>query len=174
MQPGLDFTNAVHAALSQSDAVFAVIGPRWLTAADVNGEPRIADENDYVRSELVAALSRMGRVIPVLVGGAAMPAAARLPDDLKKLALLQAVTLRDESWHRDVEGLIHALGGDQRPAKSWRRLITAVLFAGLVTAGAVGLMILNRDGGDQASITTSGPSNGAGPSTTFDPFRVLP
>ena len=45
VQPGQDFTDAVDAALSRSDAALAVIGPRWLTAAGVDGEPRLADES---------------------------------------------------------------------------------------------------------------------------------
>ena len=69
VQPGQDFTDAVDAALSRSDATLAVIGPRWLTAAGVDGAPRLADESDYVRSELVAALASTPSVIPVLVGG---------------------------------------------------------------------------------------------------------
>jgi hypothetical protein len=56
-----------------------------------------------------------------------MPTAARLPDELKPLALLQAVTLRDESWHRDVDDLIRALGGDQLRARPKRWPIAAVL-----------------------------------------------
>ena len=166
VQPGQDFTDAVDAALSRSDATLAVIGPRWLTAAGVDGEPRLADESDYVRSELVAALASTPSVIPVLVGGAAMPTAARLPDELKPLALLQAVTLRDESWHRDVDDLIRALGGDRLRARPKRWLIAAVLLGGLVAAGAIALMLLNRDGGGQSSSTTA-PSNTAGPSTTL-------
>jgi hypothetical protein len=166
VQPGQDFTDAVDAALSRSDATLAVIRPRWLTAAGVDGEPRLADESDYVRSELVAALASTPSVIPVLVGGAAMPTAARLPDELKPLALLQAVTLRDESWHRDVDDLIRALGGDRLRARPKRWLIAAVLLGGLVAAGAIALMLLNRDGGGQSSSTTA-PSNTAGPSTTL-------
>src|SRR3954453_4087211 len=99
--PGQDFTDAVKVALGRSDAVLAVIGPRWLTALDDEGQPRLADENDYVRAELVAALAHAPLVIPVLVGGATVPAIARLPEDLRALALLNAVTLRDESWQRE-------------------------------------------------------------------------
>jgi hypothetical protein len=76
VQPGQDFTDAVDAALTRSDATLVVIRPRWLTAAGVDGEPRLADESDYVRSELVAALASTPSVIPVLVGVAAMPTAA--------------------------------------------------------------------------------------------------
>ena len=166
VQPGQNFTDAVDAALSRSDATLAVIGPRWLTAAGVDGAPRLADESDYVRSELVAALASTTSVIPVLVGGAAMPTAARLPDELKPLALLQAVTLRDESWRRDVDDLIRALGGDRLRARPKRWLIAAVLLGGLVAAGAIALMLLNRDGAGQSSSTTA-PSNTAGPSTTL-------
>jgi hypothetical protein len=172
VQPGQDFTDAVDTALRRSDATLAVIGPQWLTAAGADGEPRLADETDYVRSELVAALATTPSVIPVLVGGAAMPTPARLPDELKPLALLQAVTLRDESWHRDVDDLIHTLGGDRLRARPQRWLIAAVVLGGLVAAGAIALMLLNHDGGGQSSSTTA-PSNTAGPSTTLSRDAVL-
>jgi hypothetical protein len=61
VQPGQDFTDAVDAALSRSDAALAVIGPQWLTAAGIDGESRLAARNDYVRSELVTALAHTRR-----------------------------------------------------------------------------------------------------------------
>ena len=173
MQPGQDFTDAVDAALSHADAVLAVIGPHWLTAAGADGVPRLANEDDYVRSELVAALSRTGPVIPVLVGGAVMPTEAQLPDDLKRLALLQAVTLRDESWHRDVEQLMTALGGDRPRARTRRWVIAAVVIGALLVAGGTALF-LGGAGEPQSSSTTVGPSSQAESSTVFDPESVLP
>jgi hypothetical protein len=51
-------------------------------------------------------------VVPVLVGGAALPAASELPDDLKGLVRRQAVVLHDETWHQDVNGLVGSLRGE--------------------------------------------------------------
>ena len=137
--PGQDFTAAIDRALDDCDAVLAVIGPGWLTAATPQGAPRLFDADDYVRLELARALDRNVRVVPVLVGGAALPAASELPDDLKGLVRRQAVVLHDETWHQDVNGLVGSLRGEpavpttRRP----RWLVTgAAVAAVLVALGA--------------------------------------
>jgi hypothetical protein len=91
--PGQDFTAAIDRALDDCDAVLAVIGPGWRTAATPQGAPRLFDADDYVRLELARALDRNVRVVPVLVGGAALPAASELPDDLKGLSGWREVLL---------------------------------------------------------------------------------
>jgi hypothetical protein len=85
IRPGQDFSTAIDDALEQSDVVLAVIGPRWLTAASPEGAARLLEPDDYVRAELAAALARSNNVVPVLVGGAVMPSARELPDELKRL-----------------------------------------------------------------------------------------
>ena len=168
VHPGQDFTDAVDVALGHSDVVLAVIGPHWLTAAGADGNPRISEEHDYVRAELVGALAHARLVIPVLVGGATVPAEARLPEDLKPLALLQAVSLRDESWYRDVDSLINALGSDRLRSTPRRWLIAAaVVVSGTVVAGVITLGRLNRDADSQPSTATSTTTPSS--STSFDP-----
>jgi hypothetical protein len=135
--PGQDFTAAIDRALDDCDAVLAVIGPGWLTAASSQGTPRLFEAGDYVRLELARALKRNVRVVPVLVGGAALPAAADLPDELQGLVQRQAVALHDETWHQDVEGLVRSLRGEPAvPAKrSRRRLVAGAVAAALVVSG---------------------------------------
>ena len=67
IEPGEDFAEVISDAVS-SCAVLAVIGDRWLAAADEDGR-RLDDPGDFVRLEIEAALTRGVRVIPVLVGG---------------------------------------------------------------------------------------------------------
>ena len=173
VRPGRDFTDAVDDALGHSDTALAVIGPHWLNAAAPDGHRRLTDEDDYVRSELRAALARPGLLVPVLVGGASMPAATRFPDDLRPLALLQAVTLRDETWHADVDGLMRAVGGDPPSPRSRRWLAALAVVGGLLAAGAVVVALLNRDAGGEASGTTLSPST-LGPPTSLDPTSKKP
>lgn len=173
VRPGQDFTDAVDDALGHSDAALAVIGPHWLSATGPDGALRLAEQDDYVRSELRAALARPGLLIPVLVGGASMPAAAQLPDDLKPLALLQAVTLRDETWHADVDGLMRAVGGDPPAPRSRRWLVVLAAVGGVLAAGAIVMALLNRDAGSASSATTLGPTT-LGPSTTRDRESLAP
>jgi hypothetical protein len=110
--PGQDFMAAIDRALDDCDAVLAVIGPSWLTAATPQGAPRLHEAGDYVRLELSRALNRNVRVIPVLIGSASLPAATELPNELQGLVRRQAVVLHDETWHQDVNGLVGSLRGE--------------------------------------------------------------
>jgi hypothetical protein len=79
---GQDFIVAVRQQINRSDVVLVLIGPRWLTATDEEGQWRLADESDLVRVEIATALERNIRVIPVLLQGATMPKAKDLPGEL--------------------------------------------------------------------------------------------
>jgi hypothetical protein len=98
--------------LSRSDAVLAVIGPGWLHAASRDGERRMDDPDDLVRSELRTALSLGKALVPVLVGGAVAPPRSLLPDDISALAYLKPSTLGDATWTQDVSLLIRRLNGE--------------------------------------------------------------
>jgi TIR domain len=84
IEPGDDFAEVISDAVSSCAVLLAVIGDRWLAAADEDGR-RLDDPGDFVRLEIEAALTRGVRVIPVLVGGARMPRPAQLPPSLASL-----------------------------------------------------------------------------------------
>lgn len=109
IEPGADFVEVIERAVGTWDVVLALIGPRWLTAADARRRRRLNDQNDFVRLELATALERGARVIPVLVGGAAMPRTDELPEPLRVLARRHAVEITDARWQYDVGRLIQAL-----------------------------------------------------------------
>jgi hypothetical protein len=109
IEPGVDFTEALRKAVGSCDVLLAVIGPRWTTVTDKTGAPRLRDPSDWIRVEIATALTRKIKVIPVLVGGATMPATESLPDDLDGLAQRQAHELSDKRWTYDVERLMQAL-----------------------------------------------------------------
>jgi hypothetical protein len=141
IEAGVDFVNAINAALESCGVLLAVIGPRWVSIQDDAGRRRLDDPNDYTRLELAAALARADvRVIPVLVDGASMPDPAALPADLKSLARRHAVELTDKRWDYDVAQLAatlrRVLGMDARTAlpRSWRGPGAAL--AGLLVAFA--------------------------------------
>jgi len=134
--PGQDYTAVIDRALDDSDALLAVIGPGWLTASTPQGSPRLFAADDYVRLEIVRALDRDVRVVPVLVGGASLPAAAQLPEALQRLAQRQAVVLHDETWHQDVDGLMRSLRGEAALPTRPRRRGPIVLAVLLVVLGA--------------------------------------
>ena len=138
--PGQDYTAAIDRALDGCDAVLVVIGPGWLAATTPRGTPRLFEADDYVRLELSRALHRNIPVIPLLVGGARLPAATELPDDLQGLVHRQAVVLHDETWHQDLEGLLRSLRGQPavptRPGRRW--LLPAGMAAALIALVGVG------------------------------------
>jgi hypothetical protein len=137
--PGQDFTVEIDRALADSDVALVVIGPGWVTAETTQGTRRLLDTNDYVRLEVSKALSSDIRVIPVLVGGAQLPTRADLPADLQELTQRQAVGLHDETWHRDVEGLVRALRGQPAVSTSRRhRWLAAGTAAVILVALGVG------------------------------------
>ena len=136
ISPGEDFTAAIDRALADSDAALVVIGPGWLSAVTPQGTRRLFEPDDYVRLELATVLKRDIRVIPVLVGGAQLPEAAELPDDLHGLAQRQALELHDETWRHDVDGLIRSLRGEPSvPGRRRRRW----LVAGIALIAVLGL-----------------------------------
>jgi hypothetical protein len=166
--PGQDYTAAIHRALDDSDAVLVMIGPGWLTAATPQGASRLFEADDYVRLELAGALSRNVRVVPVLVGGASLPAAAELPDQLQGLVQRQAVVLHDETWHQDVEGLVRSLRGEPAvPTRLSRRwLLAGAVAIVLVVSGVAAVWWWGPANGGQtgsaAEIAPCAPSAGAG------------
>jgi TIR domain/Bacterial SH3 domain len=108
IEPGEDFVTVIQNAVGSCQILIAIIGRHWLSSTDGSFR-RLDSQNDFVRLEIVAALNRDIRVIPVLVQGAAMPKAEDLPDDLSKLSRRNGFDLSDLRWQRDVNELINAL-----------------------------------------------------------------
>ena len=109
--PGLAWDQAIDVAIESSDTVLVIIGDNWLTVAK-DGVRRLDDPNDELREEVVRALAKPDtRVIPVLVGTAAMPTAADLPSALQGLVKRQAWTIRGRrAFHADISALADAIG----------------------------------------------------------------
>jgi hypothetical protein len=103
---GTDFVEAIEKAVGSCSAFILVIGSRWLSAVDGDGRRRLEDPQDFVRLEIVTALSAGVRVIPALVEGARMPKAEELPDDIKAIVRRHAIELTDGQFEHDVERLI--------------------------------------------------------------------
>jgi hypothetical protein len=106
IKPGDDYIAVLTAQVAACNVLLAVIGPRW---ANLLAE-RAGDPGDWVAIEIEAALRHGKRVIPVLVGGAAMPPAEMLPERIRPLARLQAVSLRpDAGFQTDCQRLVRSL-----------------------------------------------------------------
>jgi hypothetical protein len=92
-----------------------------------------------VRLELDRALRRGIPVVPVLVGGARLPATDELPPELTELVRRQSVTLRDETWRADVRGLVQSLRGEPAvPPRQRGRLIAPIAVLAVAASAGVG------------------------------------
>ena len=149
---GTDFTEAIGRAVASYDVVIALIGRRWLDAADAEGRRRLDDPHDFLRLELETALAHDVYVIPTLVEGTAYPAADRLPPSLEALPARQGIELRDAAWHDDVKRLIRRIerlrASPAEPASKRRRLILGMGLALVVlfAAAAAAAVTVARDG----------------------------
>jgi hypothetical protein len=118
IQPGQDFVESIDASVGSCDALVAVIGKTWLSGSDTTGRRRLDNPDDFVRREIATALRRGVAVIPALVGGATMPVASDLPDDLSTLVRRQALEITDTRFHHDADRLIKALSAVTRRPKT--------------------------------------------------------
>jgi len=140
IRPGEDFVHAIEFHLRQVDAVLVMIGPHWL-AASANQQRRLDAPDDFVRLEIQAALDSGKPLIPLLVGGATMPAEADLPPALVALARRQAVVLSDSTWRGDVEQLVASLQNTV-PKPPTQPLMSRWLLAGVAVAAMLGVYAL--------------------------------
>ncbi|MFN8061614.1 MAG: TIR domain-containing protein [Vicinamibacterales bacterium] len=106
IQPGSDFVDVINRAVGSCDVLLAVIGHGWLVGPD-GTKRRLDVAHDFIGLEISTALARKIRIIPILVEGAQMPAAADLPEGLRPFTRRQAVELRHSRWDDDVEALVH-------------------------------------------------------------------
>lgn len=103
------FPERIESALAACRVCCVAIGPEW-------GRPRqlrrLADARDWVRHEIVGVLGRPGvRVIPLLLGGAALPEETALPEPLRPLLQRNAYILSHDKWKSDCDELIRRMEG---------------------------------------------------------------
>ncbi|HEX4749118.1 MAG TPA: toll/interleukin-1 receptor domain-containing protein [Bryobacteraceae bacterium] len=109
IQGGDDFPAVIEEKIRVSDVLVAVIGTKWVTVTEENGTRRLDNPHDFVRLEIGKALERGIRVIPLLVGGAAMPHAEDLPIEIRPLCEREAVEIGDAHFHSDTDQLVDLL-----------------------------------------------------------------
>jgi TIR domain/Sel1 repeat len=117
IEPGQEFSAVITQTLDRCDTLVALIGPQWLDQQTPGGGRRLDEVADFVRREIAMALQRERRVIPVLVGGASLPAEAQLPEELRPLLRRHGLEIRDgAAFKRDLAPLIAAIERPWRPA----------------------------------------------------------
>jgi formylglycine-generating enzyme required for sulfatase activity len=81
---GVDYRQYIQQVLEQCSIQLVIIGPHRATISH-GQRPRLDDPDDLVRIEVETALKHELKVVPVLVEGAALPAAQDLPASLRPL-----------------------------------------------------------------------------------------
>jgi formylglycine-generating enzyme required for sulfatase activity/energy-coupling factor transporter ATP-binding protein EcfA2 len=118
--PGEDITAKVEKAFAELGFLIVVIGPDWFKPRNVDEDvPKIwRDKDDWVRSEIRNAIKKNVPIVPVYVDNKTILKAEQLPDDIKELVETRkvdpilpstgskAVTLRPESFHRDLKEFV--------------------------------------------------------------------
>ena len=161
--PGEDFVEVINRKVGACSIAIVLIGKHWLDAADAQGKRRLDDPEDFVRLEVAAALQRNVRVLPVLVGGAAMPRMQQLPAPLAVLSRRNAFEISDTRFHTDVDKLIEALerpadesGPAAKPALRFAASTKTVAIVGVALGVAI-VLVLVLQGGRSAA-----PADGVG------------
>jgi hypothetical protein len=122
--PGADYELHLVDAVRGAAVLLAIIGPRWITAANGEGIRRLDQPMDWVRREIAEAFQHNARVVPVLLD-TKMPSPTELPSAIAQLSRCQYVRLHHRNSVYDLERLttevariVPSLG---RPRRSpWR------------------------------------------------------
>jgi hypothetical protein len=89
---GSNYREYIRVQLAECNALVVIIGKHWLSRND-KGELRIAEQTDWVRLEIEAALARNIPVIPLKVDGGVLPEASELPESVRPFVDRQATDL---------------------------------------------------------------------------------
>ena len=159
--PGQNFAQSIDDTIASCECVVVVIGPRWLESL----QQRAHGAEDFVQHEIAAALHRDVTIIPVLVGGARMPAAEQLPPALAALSYRNALEVRDERFDDDVARLAdaigaHTTGGDvgQSGKHYSRARVAAALLVLVALVAAVVAWRVWRPAETQSTIAPASPA----------------
>ncbi len=167
IHPGEDFVLALERQLASVDVMLVMIGPAWQTASR-EGVRRLDEADDFVRREIEAGLKSGKTVLPVLVGGATMPAEKDLPKAIAGLARRQALILSDAGWTSDVARLVETirpcLPAVRRLEPTFRWLRAAAAGLALIALLAIGFSAFrsDRSGGGPAPVSAEVAASLAG------------
>ena len=110
--------DVIEQTLQSCEVAVILIGRRWLERG-ADGLPRLARDDDPLRAELRTALRLNRKIVPLLVGGAAMPDRDHLPAEVAAIVDWQALRIDDDDFDHDASRLVRELEkqlGEHTPA----------------------------------------------------------
>jgi hypothetical protein len=109
MLAGTEFPRELAERARRCKVMVAIIGERW---DDANGLRLLHSNSDWVRREIATALAHGVHVVPVMVGARGRLVPGGLPEDIRRIAYLQAPHLRRGYDPHDVRRLVEELMRD--------------------------------------------------------------
>lgn len=162
LAPGVNYLEEIEHTVGNCKVVLVLIGKGWAGVVDAAGRRRLKDPRDVVALEIGTALRRPDvLVIPVLVGGAALPSEDDLPESLHGLLSRQCLQLTEQDWDYNVSQLVESLGRrvGNLASESRRRVRFGLAAAGiLAVVGGIGAILLLRTA-TPSSLPASPPSS---------------
>lgn len=171
IQPGTDFAAEINRKLKNTDAMIVMIGPQWISLENKDGQRRLFEPNDFVRIEIEQALKKRLRVFPVLVDNAIMPSAHELPESIKSLSRLHALSLNSKDFNyqqHQIQQIIKSLAPvldpkNQRqsvlplPKKKTflQKVIRVFLWTGIILGSIIGLLTWLMSTDVDTAVTTN-------------------
>lgn len=180
---GQDFRAKIAQEVNQSDVLLVIIGPRWESITDNQGNRRLENPDDFVRIEVEEGLKNPQKiVIPILVENASMPRPESLPKSLRELCYRNAVSVRqDPDFHPDMQKLVQQIKQIRQISRKgvpvYRQkpvMLGAGILAGLVCLAAIliaGFLALqaNRTPPAIYTIAPTSPTIDSSPTATTEP-----
>lgn len=110
IRPGVNYKTLIDKAIRTCDLVLVLIGEKWTSVTDKNGNCRLFSDGDLVRQEIEIAIKRQITIIPILTHGVSMPDKGELPDSISELTYYQGLRIRpDPDFENDIKFLLDAI-----------------------------------------------------------------
>lgn len=99
----------IQSALERATVLLVAIGDKWFSVTDSYHRRRIDNADDWVRQEIRHALEAGKPVLPIRFDGQGSLEPEALPDELRRLADLQSIELRESDWREDLGKILRRL-----------------------------------------------------------------
>lgn len=126
---GADFGKVIGENLESADAMIVLMGRNWLEATSEDGTKRLHAPNDWVSSEISAAIEKGIPVFPVLIEDTPMPREEELPEKLKPMLRFNALNVSDVRWEYDVQRLAKIISLDMPSASELKLEVVRFLIS---------------------------------------------
>lgn len=109
IEGGMSWRKKVLDEIDRHVAVLILISKGWVDVRDANGQRRIDNPDDPLRLEIADAIKDGAKIIPILLENAQMPSEQELPEELRPIAEINALKLRDAEWQFDLHRICKTL-----------------------------------------------------------------